>query len=146
MCVEVAKKALFLVIITNIFNCQAYLFNTISVYESSMSLSSYSIGQFPNIALKIRKQNVLPHWCVRWRRNRKFYPIDVCDEGETESFTPLVCAMEEKQKVLPHWCVRWRRNRKFYRIGECDGEETESFTPLVCAMKEKQKDLPHWCV
>ena len=49
----------------NIFNCQAYLFETISVYESSMSLSLNSIGQFPNIALKIRKQKVLPHWCVR---------------------------------------------------------------------------------
>ena len=96
------------------------------------------------------------------------------DGGETESFTPLVCAMKEKQKVLLHWCVRWRRNRKFYPIGVCDeGKtesftplvctmeernrkfypigvcdegETESFTPLVCAMKEKQKVLPHWCV
>ena len=70
----------------------------------------------------------------------------MCDEGEIESFTPLVCAMEEKQKDLPHWCVRWQRNRKFYPIGVCDGGETESFTPLVCAMEEKQKDLSHWCV
>ena len=83
----------------------------------------------------------------------------MCDEGETEGFTPLVCVMKEKQKVLPHWCVLWRRNRKFYRIGECDGEEIESFTALVCAMEKKQsftplvsamekkqKVLPHWCV
>ena len=83
---------------------------------------------------------------MRWRRNRKFYPIGVCDGGETESFTPLVCVMKEKQKVLPHWCVRWRRNRKFYPIDVCDGGETESFTPLVCAMEAKQKVLPHWCV
>ena len=77
---------------------------------------------------------------MRWRRNRKFYP-DVCDGGETESYTLLLCAMEEKQKVLPHWCVPWRRNRKFYPIGVCDGGESESFT-LMCAMEEKQKVLP----